>query len=192
MDICTYCNNGFSADEEYLFMFLNCVLEGTTVPDRQDDPKGGRALRRHNKRRARIERSRTEYQTDDGETRLVWAPEEDRVNRVILKNARGHAFYEYGESMLREPDLVRVTPFDSLTAARRNAFEDIQGDMMLAGWPEVGSRVMTRVMTGQDLCDVWVIVQDGVYRYGVAQSGGILVRSVLFEYLATEVYWIDP
>ena len=48
---------------------------------------------------------------------------------------------------------------------------------------------MTRVMTGQDLCEGWVVVQDSVYRYGVTQSGGILVRSVLFEFLATEVYW---
>ena len=51
--------------------------------------------------------------------------------------------------------------------------------------------MMTRVMTGQDLCDGWVVVQDDVYRYGVAQCGVMLVRSVLFEYLATEVYWGD-
>lgn len=191
VDICTSCNNGFSADEEYLFLFLNCVLARTTDPDRQDEPKVGRALRRHEKLRARIERSRTEHQTPDGETRLVWKPETDRVNRVIVKNARGHAFYEYGEPMLREPDQVRAAPLESLTAAQRDAFENIQGDGMLAGWPEVGSRMMSRVMTGQDLRDGWVIVQDGVYRFGVAQSGGILVRSVLFEYLATEVWWDD-
>ena len=55
--------------------------------------------------------------------------------------------------------------------------------------PEVGSRMMTRVMTGQDLADGWVVAQDGVYRYAVAQAGTLLVRTVLFEYLATEVYW---
>ena len=191
VDICTPCNNGFSADEEYLFLFLKCVLAGTTDPDRHDDPKVGRALRRHEKLRARLEQSRTEHQTIDDETRLVWMPETERVNRVIVKNARGHAFYEYGEPMLREPDEVWAAPLESLTAAQQDAFENIQGDGMLAGWPEVGSRMMTRVMTGQDLRDGWVIVQDGVYRYGVAQSGGILVRSVLFEYLATEVRWDD-
>jgi len=108
---------------------------------------------------------------------------------VIVKNARGHAFYEYGEPMLREPVQVLAAPLESLTAAQRDAFENIQDDGMLAGWPEVGSRMMTRVMTGQDLRDGWMIVQDGVYRYGAAKSGGILVRSVLFEYLATEVRW---
>jgi hypothetical protein len=56
-------------------------------------------------------------------------------------------------------------------------------------WPEVGSRMMTRMVTGQDLRDGWIVVQDGVYRYAVIQEGGMLVKSVLFEYLATEVHW---
>ena len=38
--------------------------------------------------------------------------------------------------------------------------------------------------------DSWQDVQDGVYRYAVAQeSDGILVRMVLREYLAAEVLW---
>jgi hypothetical protein len=51
--------------------------------------------------------------------------------------------------------------------------------------------MMTRVLTGQDLAGEWVVVQEGIYRYAVAQGGGMLVRSVLSEYLATEVYWGD-
>ena len=61
----------------------------------------------------------------------------------------------------------------------------------LAGWPEVGSRMMTRLLTGQDFSDGWIVIQDGTYQYGVVQHDGILVRSVLFNYLATEVYWAD-
>ena len=49
--------------------------------------------------------------------------------------------------------------------------------------------MMTRVVTGQDLHDGWVNVQDGIYGYGVSQCGGVLVRSVLYNYLATEVCW---
>jgi hypothetical protein len=51
--------------------------------------------------------------------------------------------------------------------------------------------MLTRVVTGQDLSGSWVIVQDGIYRYAVAQQGVILVRSVIFEYLATETFWSD-
>ena len=75
-----------------------------------------------------------------------------------------------------------------MTAADRAEFKSIRTQGLL---PEVGSRMLTRRMTGQDLSDGWVVVQDGIYRYGVAQHGVMLVRSVLFEYLATEVYWTE-
>ena len=187
--ICTECNTGFSADEEYLFLFLNCVLAGSTDPDRQGDPRAMRALMRHGKLRARIERSKKEYRTISGETRYIWTPETERIHRVIVKNARGHVFFEFGEPILTEPDQVSAAPLESLTVAQRNAFESIQGNNSVAGWPEVGSPMMARVVTGQDLSDGWVIVQDGTYRYGVVQCGVTLVRSVLYNYLATEVCW---
>jgi hypothetical protein len=191
VETCTACNNGFSADEEYLFLFLNCVLAGSTDPDRQTDARVARALQRHHKLRARIECSKTEYRTIRGDTRCLWKPDTDRIERVIIKNARGHAFYEYGEPMLTEPSHVWTAPLVMVTAAEREEFENIgtAGDFAL--WPEVGSRMNTRVLTGQDLRDGWVIVQDDVYRYSVEQRDVMLVRSVLLEYLATEVYWND-
>ena len=117
------------------------------------------------------------------------------MERVVVKNARGHVFYEYGEPMLTEREHVWTLPLTAMTAAEREEFEspiENAGTVReLAGWPEVGSRMMTRVMTGQDMRDAWVIVQDGVYRFRVQQCGVMLARSVLFEYLATEVYWSD-
>ncbi len=90
--------------------------------------------------------------------------------------------------MLTEPEHVWSAPLEDLTSEQRAAFENIGSGGLL---PEVGSRMLTRVMTGQDLSGDWVIVQDGIYRYAVAQFGVMLVRSVLFEYLATEVYWSE-
>ena len=191
VDTCVGCNNGFSADEEYLHLFLRCVLTGSTDPERHSDAKIARALQRHWKLRARIERSKTEYRTIGGEMRCIWEPEKERVERVVVKNARGHVFYEYGEPMLSEPKHVSTLPLAAMTALEREEFENAGTAGELAGWPEVGSRMMTRALTGQDMRDGWVIVQDGVYRFRVEQSGGIVIRSVLFEYLATEVYWSD-
>lgn len=108
------------------------------------------------------------------------------MHRVILKNARGHAMFEYGEPMLAEPTHVWCAPVATMTEAELAEFESSQAEGL---WPEVGSRMMTRMMTGQDLQNGWVMAQNGVYRYSVAQHGVMLVRSVLFEYLATEVYW---
>ena len=108
----------------------------------------------------RIEGSKTEYQTISGETGGVWKPETERIERVIVKNARGHAFYEYGEPMLIEPEHVLTLPLASMTAAERKEFDTAGRAGELASWPEVGSRMMTRVFTGQDMRDGWVIVQD--------------------------------
>ena len=188
---CSACNSGFSADEEYLSLFLHCVLVGSTDPERHANEKVARALQRHGKLRARIERAKTEYRTIGGETRCVWKPETQRVERVVVKNARGHAFYEYGEPMLTEPEHVWTFPLESMTAAEREEFESTGTAGELAPWPEVGSRMMTRVLTGQDMHDGWVVVQDGTYRFRAEQCGVMRVRSVLFEYLATEVYWSD-
>ena len=186
VQVCKPCNEGFSLDEEYLMTFLSCVLTGSTDPDDQQNPIAGRILKSRAKLRTRIAHAKTEYKPLGSETRVAWKPEAGRVNRIILKNARGHAFYEYGEPMLAEPDHVWWAPLDSLKAEERADFESVDAGGLL---PEVGSRMMTRVFTGKDLSGDWVIVQDGVYRYGLAQQGVMLVRSVLFEYLATEVYW---
>ena len=49
---------------------------------------------------------------------------------------------------------------------------------------------MQRLAGVDPLVDGWVEVQEGVYRFAVAQgSDGLLVRTVIREYLATEVYW---
>ena len=113
------------------------------------------------------------------------------MERVVVKNARGHVFYEYGEPLLSEPEHVWTRPLAAMTASEHAEFEKDGVAQELAGSPEVGSRMMTRVLTGQDMWDGWVIVQEGVYRFRVQQRCGIVVRSVLCEFLATEVYWRD-
>lgn len=186
VDVCKSCNEGFSGDEEYLAAFIGCVLSGSTEPDRQQDPRVRRILTRTPKLRQRIENARTESRTFfDDEPRILWSPERERIERVILKNARGHAYYEYGEPMLEPPDRVWLAPLELLAPEERSQFEDVQRNL----WPEVGSRMLTRVVTGQDLWDGWVIAQDDVYRYAVVPEGRLMVRSVIHEYLATEVRW---
>lgn len=188
IEVCQDCNNGFSHDEEYLVAFLGAVLCGSTDPDEQSIPRSAAIFQRNPKLRERIERSKTECTTPDGDKRLLWTPEQHRINRIIQKNARGHAFFEYGEPMLAPPDQIWVAPLETLDATQRADFENIAQNNR---WPEVGSRMMTRVITGQDLDEGWVIVQAGVYRYAVMQEGTMLVRLVIQEYLAAEVCWTD-
>jgi hypothetical protein len=187
--ICKQCNTSFSLDEQYVVTFLSCVLAGCTEPEKQRNASATRALTDSPALRARIERSRTEYVTLGGETRVLWKPDSERIERVVLKNARGHAYFEYGEPMLDAPAHVRAIPLESLTAMERQSFEGLSEEGGFAAWPEVGSRMLTRVLTGEDMAGEWVVVQEGTYRYSVHQEGGLRVRSVLSEYLATEVQW---
>lgn len=189
IEVCKSCNSSFSRDEEYFVAFLAAVLAGSTDPSAHDASSSAkRILSDSEKLRARIERSKTAYKTMGGETRCVWKPDWDRIRNVVLKNARGHAFFEYGEPMLEKPKHIWAIPLDSLSNAEREEFENVG---TVGAWPEVGSRMMTRIMTGQDLAGEWVVVQEGVYRYTVVQEGRLTVKTVLSEYLATEVYWDD-
>lgn len=185
--VCHNCNQDFGKDEQYLVAFISSVLAGTTEPAQQSNSNAARILSHNTELRGEIDSSRQEYRTIGGNTRIVWNADLARVRTVVLKNARGHAFYEFGEPMLDDPDSIRVVPFPSMTTVQRKEFEDVPSNGL---WPEVGSRMMTRVMTGQDLDGSWVVVQDDVYRFAVSQvHGGLLVRSVMSEYLATEVFW---
>lgn len=188
VEVCRPCNVSFSLDEEYLIAFLGSVLTGSTEPADQKVPNSGRILARSESLRHRIDQSKNTFTTMGGDTRTIWQPETDRIHRVVVKNARGHAYFEHGEPMLNEPDEVWATPLEFLSEHARRAFEAVDyGDV----WPEIGSRIFTRIATGQDLSDGWIIVQDGVYRYVAVHTGGITVRTVLHEYLATQVTWLE-
>jgi hypothetical protein len=187
--ICRECNSGFSLDEQYAVTLLSSVLAGSTDPEKQPNASAARALTESPALRAGIERSRTEYVTLGGETRILWEPDMHRIGRVALKNARGHAYFEYGEPMLDDPIHLWALPLESMTATERQDFEGVNDEGSLTPWPEIGSRMTTRLATREDMTGQWVIVQEGVYRYSVQQDGGLRVRSVLFEYLATEVQW---
>lgn len=183
--VCQSCNESFSFDEEYFVAFLGSVLSGSTNPADQVHARSARILSRSEKLRARIEAAKVQHQSN-GATQLFWKPEVDRIKRIILKNARGHAFYELGEPLLREPDQIWMAPLSILTASERFHFERSEWDGLL---PEVGSRMLERVFSGHDLVDGWIHVQRDVYRYMIVQGTKTLVRSVIAEYLATEVAW---
>jgi hypothetical protein len=187
VEICQECDERSSWDEDYFVAFLSTVVSGSTEPAHQVHESAMHILQDQPLLRTRIERGRLKSAEPSGETRAVWTPEAERIERVILKNARGHAFFEYGEPMLSAPVHIRFMPLANLSDDQLIEFDTIPESRRL---PDVGSRMLTRVLTGQEPSGPWVAVQEGVYRYAAAQVGAImLVRSVIFEYLATEVYW---
>jgi hypothetical protein len=137
--------------------------------------------------RERIERAR---KRDEADT-LLWEPEADRIQNVVLKLARGHAAYELYPK-LEKPTAVGIAPLPVLSDEKRSSFEQIAADKIDL-WPEIGSRAFLRAFGKSPdrlpISDGWVVVQPDRYRYAVSETGGVLVRVVLSEYLACEVVW---
>ncbi len=92
--------------------------------------------------------------------------------------------------MLAEPSSVGMSPMSRLPPNQREEFENGVDSSL---WPEVGSRLMQHMAIGGLQPGGWIEVQPRVYRYAVSQeSGGVLVRMVLREYLAAEILWDEP
>jgi len=184
---CKSCNASFSLDEQYLACFIECVICGTV---RVSD------LQRQNIKRILTDNSKLQHRIDvsrksDEKGNLLWQPEIDRVQKIISKLARGHVAYEF-YPRIDEPLEVTFAPLPTLSEEERIAFEDMTpGKLDL--WPEIGSRAFLRACGKSPdrfaRSGDWVVVQPNRYRYAVVETGGILVRIVLSEYLACEILW---
>jgi hypothetical protein len=137
--------------------------------------------------RERIERAQKRDEADN----LLWEPEADRIQNVVLKLARGHAAYELYPK-LEEPTAVGFAPLPVLSDQEWSSFERIAGDKIDL-WPEIGSRAFLRAFGKSPdhlpVSNGWVVVQPDRYRYAVSETGVVLVRMVLSEYLACEAVW---
>ena len=189
VEVCGDCNHGFSEDEECLVALIACVLSGSMELERDRFPVAAGILDHSAALKDRIERMRRVRTTPGDDLEMEWAVESDRVANVVVKNACGHILHDLGDPLHWAPHRVEFVPLQMMPDDRRDEFE--RGPARVAGWPEVGSRMMQRLVLG-DLELDWVIVQWDVYRYMVVQRAGeTLVRSVIREYLATEVSWSD-
>jgi hypothetical protein len=187
VEACALCNGSFSVDEEYLACLLECVLCGTTEAAAVGREKVARALAHNPSLGERVRGSLRK----SGDGLLVWMPEEDRVRRIVVKLARGHAAYELSLPQIEEPIGVSALPLIAMHDSDRTTFENA-GAGSLRGWPEIGSRAFHRAAGAHPYAaqpGPWINVQEGRYRYSVDQDGGVSVRFVLSEYLACTVEW---
>lgn len=188
--VCRHCNSGFSPDENYLLCVLHAVMAGTLYPDPKKHPDAASILR-SNRHVVRALKRRPDGQMllfDDLQPFTLY-PDRDRVRRVIVKNARGHAYHEIGEPLLEDPDHVAFVPLELLSGEQREAFESTGTPGELAAWPEVGSRMTVHLLDDQAMVGGWIMVEPGRYRYSIDWSGDVTVKTVIWEYLATETRW---
>lgn len=186
---CKECNSGFSEDENYLLCVLHAVISGSFYPNSDEHPEAATVLR-SNRHVVRSLKTRPDGQLLLFENLPPFTvyPDMERVKRVVVKNARGHAYHEIGEPLMRAPTHVMISPLTLMDAVQREEFESIGGGIDL--WPEVGSRMMLRLVEGQGLAGGWVEVERGRYRYAVDWTNGVTVRTIIWDYLATETSWL--
>lgn len=190
VNICQGCNSSFSVDENYFLCVLHAVMAGSLYPDPETHPEASAVLRsnRHIVRALKGGPDGQLWLFNDLQPFTVY-PDADRIRRVVLKNARGHAYHELGEPMLGTPEYVAFTPFDLLNSEQRATFETVGHVADLAVWPEVGSRMMVQLFEEGTAVGGWITVEAGRYRYSVDWRDAITVKTVIWEYLATETRW---
>lgn len=188
--VCRRCNSSFSPDENYLLCVLHAIMAGTLYPDPTKHPEAA-AILRSNRHVVRSLKSGPDGQLllFDNLKPFTLYPDTGKIRRVIIKNARGHAYHEIAEPLLEAPVHVAFVPLDQLTIEQRSAFESAGACGELAVWPEVGSRISPQLLDGEAILGGWITVEPGRYRYLVEWSECVTVRTVIWEYLATESRW---
>ena len=179
---CDKCNKGFSQDEEYFACLLGCVLSGSTEPDDINRKKIKTILIRKHKLRARLEKAKV---IQGNQT--FFQIEEDRVNNVILKLAKGHATYENSELQLNGPTSISKRVFALMSEEEKLNYFSRNSELL----PEIGSRAFQRLFTEDDnFIDNWIVVQKDKYMYSVEQGAlRLKVKFLIWNYLACEVTW---
>ena len=178
---CRACNNGFSLDEQYLACLVECVVCGGVEPELFERARVSHMLRGSVALFERL--SAAERRLEDGP---AWEMEGERVRRIVLKLAKGHAAFEH-QWHLPEPNTIAIAPLHAMREDERAQFE--QGDSGLRLLPELGSMALRRTALSAGTSQ-WVEVQHGRYRYTSAiYLNGFSVRLVIREYLACEVWW---
>lgn len=121
VQVCCECNNRLSDDERYVRVLIGCVLSGSADPQDQEDPLVRKTLEQDSGLRERLAQARVSPQGGLGDTPL-WQPESDRIARVLVKNARGHLWYECGLNRFDEP-ATSFLAFETLSDGQRAAYE---------------------------------------------------------------------
>lgn len=118
---------------------------------------------------------------------MVWQPENECVEEVVLKLARGHIAYELGIQRVDDPEFIEILPLPAVTEERQDDFLSLPSSHL---YPEIGSRAFVSVCTGKSSAfENWMVVQNDRYQYAVGQSEGDWVKVLINNYLACHVAW---
>ena len=176
---CRRCNGVTSADEEYLACLLEVAACGVADISRLERPSIVRTL---TGRPALLARLMAAVNPSEPSVDV----EHERVRRVVEKIGRGLWAFEAAASSDEITTSSTCTPLLECDASMIEAFEALAPLDLL---PEVGSRLMFRVIEEWGLKNRWQVVQPRRFAYAIeAGSSQPRVKMVIRDYLACVVY----
>lgn len=195
---CKDCNEGFSKDEQYIACLIEVARAGRSDPVDMRRQLIAATLARSSSLRVLIDSGRS---CQGGVVKYTF--DLDRMRRVLVKLAKGHACFELAAWNLGEPDDIWWAPLVTLGDSEREAFD---GPRIVQTFGEIGSRAVSRMMvvqpnfssnSGETLQTLppmvisdWLSVQEARYRFLAIDTGGeVVVSIVIAEYLAARVTW---
>jgi len=179
---CDACNNAASPDECYLACLLECVISGSS----EVNGLKRRRIREHLAQDAALAAELAAARTVQSDGAALWTVDQVRVDRVVLKLARGHLYFEDALTIPDEPQTVMTVPLPSLSAEQRVAFLTPSTHAL---WPEIGSRGFLRAAGALAPAGPWIDVQEERYSYHIERGEALAVRMLLSSYLACSVIW---
>ncbi|MCA0961971.1 hypothetical protein [Salipiger bermudensis] len=159
--ICEACNSSFSSDEPYLVSFLGLIAEGSARVNKKAWGHASKVLDSDFRLQDDLDARLSVVNQRDGGQRVAVEPDAGIINRVIEKNARGHIAIEAGLTARSDPK-ISFASLQSLPPAGRELFH--KGPS-------------------------WRVVEPDLYRYVVITEPILIVRAVIWEFLATEAMW---
>lgn len=183
---CGRCNSAASDDEQYVASLIEVVVSGSTDPNRLSRRKISKTLEHAPALRERLRQAST---AKKGEHFVQ--PEQERVDRVLEKIARGLWCFETAQDTADFMAVVFCEVAPLMDEREIKSFFDSGSG--LSGWGETGSRGFIRSCLG-DYKSVygpgWEDVQVGRFSYS-ADSGGDRVRMIFSNYLYVTVH-LEP
>jgi hypothetical protein len=178
---CKACNESFSLDEEYIACLIECAVCGTVEKNNLARKKIRLILQKKPALLARFKEAHKQISD-----KIIFSVESQRLRKILLKLARGHATYELNEPQLEEPTHLSYSPLCMMNPDERADFE---AEPISSIFPEVGSRSSQRLVVNEPGLAIWIRVQPERYRYLTSIDAGINIRMVIREYLACEARW---
>lgn len=176
---CLECNNSYSKDEQYLACLIECVISGSTDPNKIARERISKTLRRDFRLRKMLENKKIE----SIEGRISFSIDKTRVENVLVKLARTHLFYLINEINLKDPKDLTYNPIINLSPKEKNQFFENKGYL----YPEIGTRLFSELVKKNNFN--WHIIQDGFYQFLIEIAENVSVKILIRNYLACTITW---